>query len=52
MDNAALICVFQRLWNLPGDGKSLFERDWTVRDALGQGGTFHQLHDQHPLFDP
>ena len=46
VDDALVVCGFQRLGNLEGDLEGLIDRGRTGVDALGQGFTLGHLHDQ------
>src|ERR1043166_5582286 len=52
MDNVPLVRVFQRLGDLPRDRQGFIERNGSLRDALGQRRTLHQLHHQCAVFQP
>ena len=41
-----VVRVFQRLGDLPGDRQRLGNRNWSLRDAIGQRRAFDQLHHQ------
>ena len=49
MDDASIVGRFQRLGDLLGDWQGLVERDWSLRDAVGQRRPFDQLQDERPL---
>ena len=53
MDDAVLVRGFERVGDLPRNGKRFVERDGAVRDAIGQRRTVDQLEDEGAcdLFD-
>jgi hypothetical protein len=46
MDDALLVGGFQRLSDLARDGQRFVERNWSLRDAIRDRRSFHQLHHQ------
>ena len=49
VDDTSIVRRFQRLGDLSGDWQGLVERDWSLRDAVGQRRPFDQLQDERPL---
>jgi hypothetical protein len=53
MNDALLVCSFERLGNLVPDGERLVDRDRTAREALREALrevlAFDQLHDERLL---
>jgi hypothetical protein len=53
MNDALLVCSFERLGNLVRDGERLVDRDRTAREALREALrevlAFDQLHDERLL---
>ena len=46
MDDSLLVRRFERLRNLAGDRERLVRRNWSLRDAVGECRSFHQLEHQ------
>ena len=46
MDDALLVCGFERFGDLPRNGERLVERERTLGDALGERRPLDQLHDE------
>ena len=50
MNDASIVCGFERLTNLLCDIESLFERNRSVCDTCGQRFAFYKLKNQKPHF--
>ena len=46
MDDALLVRRFERFGDLPGDRQRFVDRDRSVRNAIGEGRSLDELHDE------
>ena len=46
MNDGLLVRRFQSLRNLLGDWQRFMDRNWSLRDPIGQRRAFHQFHDE------
>ena len=52
MDDALIVSTFERLGNLDGDRHGFVERNGTLHNAIGERGSFDELHDDRPHAQP
>ncbi len=48
VDDSGVVRGFKRLGNLAGNGDGFVNRDGSTGDAVSEGVTRHQLHDERP----